>query len=212
MRAPQWFGLVEGDDAGAAVSTVADLAKAGQWVDLITLLKERLDLHPNMWRPGGTSLYTPLHQAAWHGAPVEVVAELIGLGAFRTLRTADGKRAIDIANEHGHQHLLDLLQPPVYHAVDKDVLPRLEQNLVNVIEDRIRPDIKTRLRHPPVEVLTEFPQGELWYPVPGMYGGFSISLRENHLYTESWTRVVEGSGRGHVITKHGAQLVRQGFV
>lgn len=55
-----------------------------------------------------------------------------------------------------------------------------------------------------------------WYAVPGMYGGFSYQLTENNgkplLISESWCRVVGGSGQRHEITIGGCILVEEGFV
>lgn len=44
--------------------------------------------------------YTPLHQAAWHGASLSVVGELLYIGADRGIRTNNKQQtALDIANE-----------------------------------------------------------------------------------------------------------------
>jgi len=55
-----------------------------------------------------------------------------------------------------------------------------------------------------------------WFPIPGMYGGFSYHLKvlENEmvLITESWCRVVGGSGQRHKITAQGIELLEEGFV
>jgi hypothetical protein len=40
----------------------------------------------NTTRPGGSSLYAPLHQAVHGGAPPEIVHRLIGRGAWRSYR------------------------------------------------------------------------------------------------------------------------------
>jgi hypothetical protein len=49
-----------------------------------------------------------------------------------------------------------------------------------------------------------------------MYGGFSYRLEsvgvEAKLVSESWCRVVGGSGQRHEITSAGSQLVEEGFV
>ena len=54
-----------------------------------------------------------------------------------------------------------------------------------------------------------------WFPVPGMYGGFSyqLFLEDNKLklISSSWSRIVGGSGQRHEITKDGL-LVKEGFV
>jgi hypothetical protein len=57
---------------------------------------------------------------------------------------------------------------------------------------------------------------ESWFPIPGMYGGFVYQLFERNgiplLITESWSRVVEGSGQKHEITVDKCSLVEEGFV
>ena len=56
----------------------------------------------------------------------------------------------------------------------------------------------------------------VWFAVPGMYGGFSYRLEkagvEPKLITESWSRVVDGSGQRHEITPTRSRLVEEGFV
>lgn len=192
---------------------LADLAKNGEWERMFALLQEHPDvLSANSWRPSGRSLFTPLHQAAWHGAGLREVERLIERGAWRTLRTADGRRAVDIARGRGHDHLLDILEPAPLRELDEDLLRLLDLNLAAVIEGRIRPHLDVVLRHPQCEVLTEVDGDGLWYPVPGMHGGFKIALREDHLYVESWMRTVGGSGQAHLITRDGAVLASVGFV
>ncbi len=55
-----------------------------------------------------------------------------------------------------------------------------------------------------------------WFAVPGMYGGFAYWFEEEgkaaKLITESWSRVVGGSGQRHEITADGSTLLDQGFV
>lgn len=56
---------------------------------------------------------------------------------------------------------------------------------------------------------------KLWFPVPGTYGGFAYQLVMEHatsvLITESWCRVVEGSGQAHRITTLTTELIAEGF-
>ncbi len=56
----------------------------------------------------------------------------------------------------------------------------------------------------------------MWFPVPGMYGGFKYYLQgsgdNTKLISESWCRVAGGSGQQHEITSEGSKLVAQGFV
>jgi hypothetical protein len=55
-----------------------------------------------------------------------------------------------------------------------------------------------------------------WFAVTGMYGGFNYRLIEKdghlELITESWSRVVGGSGMRHSITEKEIILREAGFV
>lgn len=212
-RVPRWQGVVcAAAERSDPRERLADIAKAGDWDRAFALLHERPHvLSANSWRPSGASNFTPLHQAAWHGASVPVVERLVELGAWRTLRAGNGRRPVDIARQHGHDHLLDVLEPAPLRKVDEDVLGRLDLHLAAVVEGRIRPQLDAQLRHPQSEVLTEVEGHMLWYPIPGMYGGFRVELREDHLYVESWIRIVGGSGQAHLVTRDGAVLARAGF-
>ena len=56
----------------------------------------------------------------------------------------------------------------------------------------------------------------LWFAIDGMHGGFRFwwdpSAKRLRLMTESWSRVVAGSGQLHEVTAVGARLLGQGFV
>jgi hypothetical protein len=93
----------------------------------------------------------------------------------------------------------------------------LDGHLADVIDSRIRGvlydgrDPRQVLRYPPVEILHEVPGQRLWFPVPGMYGGFDITLMEEFLDVQSWCRVAGGSGHEYLITTEGAILVAERF-
>jgi hypothetical protein len=203
---------------------LADAAKAGRWAEVF----EVLDLQwvsVNQWRLGGTSWFTPLHQAAWHGASASVVTGLLERGALRSLPARDGHTPYDVAVLRGQDHLLQLLDSRA--SLSPELPPEraadLDRGLASVIDGRLRlPEgiaesygkpLEDCLRYPPVAVLPECPDQRLWFAVPGMYGGFSIALmKSNYLYVESWMRVVGGSGQAHVVTHEGVTLVDEGFV
>lgn len=195
---------------------MCDAARDGRWADLLTLLDENDEL-VNSSRPDGPSLYAPLHQAAYNGAPREVVEALLHRGAWRTLRNADGERAVDVARRLGQRRLLRALEPVVLHEVPADVLFALQRHLHDVIRGRITvlPDWDT-LRLPELEPLLELAAASYWFPVPGMYGGFACTLEArgalSSLTVESWCRVAGGSGQRHLVTATGATLVDEGFV
>jgi len=70
------------------------LAYDGQWKDVLALLGQQPDLANAASTGKG---YTPLHQAAWHGAGLPVIGALLALGADRRLSTKEGETARDIA-------------------------------------------------------------------------------------------------------------------
>ena len=193
---------------------LADAARDGRWRTVLALLRdEDKHLDPNRWRVGGRSWFTPLHQAAWHGAPPDVVEELISLGSSRTLPTSAGQRALDIALEKGHAELKRSLEPVMRNGVSGHVLAMLDRHLAALVEDRIRPQLTIQLRPLTTAILTERePGASIWFPVPGMYGGFNVRLETSYLDVKSWSRIVGGSGQAHVITEKGSTLVAEGFV
>ncbi len=220
-----WPGVLEPtllkDEVVTRNHRLADSAKAGRWPEVF----EVLDLNwvsVNQWRLGGSSWFTPLHQTAWHGAPTSVVSDLLARGALRGLPARDGRTPYDVANAHGHTHLLELLTPPLTRLTPSRA-EDLNRGLASVIDGRLRlPEgiaesygkpLEECLRYPPVAVLPECPEQRMWFAVPGMYGGFSIRLMDGlFLYVESWIRVVGDSGEAHVVTHEGVTLVDEGFV
>jgi hypothetical protein len=219
-----WTGFLEPSLLQPAVvergTRLADAAKAGRWDEVTSVLGEPL-VSPIQWRFGGESWFTPLHQAAWQGAPESVVASLVERGALRSLRARDGRTPYDVAADRGHDHLLAALSaPPSPLAPER--IAALDAGLALVIDGRLTlpggiaesygKPLRECLRYPPAEVLHEAPGEGVWFPVPEMYGGFSVRLMRGYLYVESWIRVVGGSGQAHVVTHEGVTLVDEGFV
>lgn len=95
---------------------LADAAKMHSWQQVLDTLKEYPDL-VNATRPNGTSLYTPLHRAAHGGAPVDVVEQLVALGASVTAQNAKGERPVDVARRRSQLHLVEILEPPTAPVV-----------------------------------------------------------------------------------------------
>lgn len=194
-----------------ASHALADAAKRYDWNQVLRLL-ENPDLNVNGWRVGGKSGYTVLHQAAHGGAPLEVVQAILKRGAFRTQRTTGGDRAVDIARQRGHQHLLEVLQPAPLMTVSSEKLTLIEGYLHQVIRERdgVQELLEqSRMRLPPLEALTEIPGHHLWFPVPGMYGGFHIRLGqvadEPVCIVDSWIRIVGGSEERRLVSTGGIQ-------
>lgn len=231
-----WRGVLDltllHEHAVVAYHRFADAAKAGDWSVVLQMLNDpTLEVDINWWRPGGTAWFTVLHQAAWHGAPVNVVASLIRHGALLNLKESRGRTAHDVFQDwehdlypgvaagidaHSHTVLARLLEPPA-PTLAPDEIRALDNYLADVIDGRISVLFDGRnprkvLRYPPVDILHEVTDQHFWFPVPGMYGGFDIRLQDDFLDVKSWCRVVGGSGQEHVITAAGAILVDEGFV
>lgn len=229
-----WAGVLEpsmlSEPVVDARHRLANAARAGDWPAVLDLLGggsgdmgfKDIPLNPNQWRPGSRKWFTPLHQAAWHGAPESVVATLIDLGALKSLQDAKGRTAHDVAVERQQASALIELLKPRPSPLGEQRVALLDRYLTEVIDGRVRegnldqdyPDRDPRkvLRYPPVGVLHEAPHGAVWFPIPGMYGGFLISLRQGYLESSSWCRVAGGSGQLHLITEKGVVLADEGFV
>jgi hypothetical protein len=214
-RNAEWPGVADRTAFNQAVvdagDRLADAARAGAWDSVFAVLGENW-VGPNHWRTGGQSLYAPLHQAAWHGAPLDVVVRLLDAGAWRSLREAAGKRPVDIARERGHLHLLDVLAIADPSERELAKYSTWDQHLHALIGERTRSLDPVPYRDVPTELVAIEDIRPLWFPYPQMYGGFSISVYQGRLFVESWCRVAEGSGQAHVITERGCVLVDEGFV
>lgn len=215
-----WDGIVRSgtlkDDETRVRQQLADAAKNYDWKVLLALLDQRPEL-VNTTRPGGTSLYAPLHQAAHGGAPIEIVQTLINVGAWRTLQNVTGERPLDVAEKRGHGHLRGILTPELRRHVPLGVLLKIQSYFYAVIRGRAERLVEEHgLRLPELEPLLELEKRQIWFAVPGMYGGFSYRLEaegvDAKLVSESWCRVVGGSGQRHEITAAGSRLVEEGFV
>jgi hypothetical protein len=204
------------DSAVAERQAVADAARDYDWARLLELLAVEPRL-VNSTRLDGPALFAPLHLAAHGGAPEEVVERLIEMGAWRTLRSAAHERPVDIARRRGHAHLLSRLEPESEHEVPPLVLARIQRYFHEVIRGRAARLVReASLRLPELEPLLELRLPRMWFTVPGMYGGFGYKLEASGasslLVSESWSRVVGGSGQRHLISAAGITLVDEGFV
>ena len=195
---------------------LADAAKHGDWPTVLESLSKRRQWI-NSTRPSGPSWFAPLHQAARIGAPVTVAQQMITLGAWRTHQNARGERPLDVANRRGHRHLLKILAPEYKRHVPLGVLLKVQAHFHTIIRDRADSLIEEHgLRLPELEPLLELDGPKIWFAVPGMAGGFSYWLEADGVQptviSESWCRVVGGSGQRHEITARSSQLVDEGFV
>ncbi|SHN47679.1 ankyrin repeat domain-containing protein [Cryptosporangium aurantiacum] len=204
----EWIGTTRSGSVNdwvvQARTQLADAAKQADWGTVFTVLDE----HPafvNAFRLDGRSWYTPLHQAAYAGAPREVIDRLIAVGAWRGLRTNKGERPVDVAVRRGHARLSDLLDPPDVLNISDETLHVLQRRLHEVIWGIAQQLVaENSLRLPELGVMREMENPHLWFAVPGMMGGFHLKLlqvgREAQLYAQSGSRMDFGPGRMHVIT------------
>ncbi|MFJ9916843.1 hypothetical protein [Actinacidiphila glaucinigra] len=209
-RTPKWDaardrGMLHEDEA-ARRDELADAARNGNWPRVMNIVYRK----PNAWpdtqgwanavRLNGKRHYTPLHQAAWHGAPVDVVEFLLNNGAWRTLRTSTGQRPVDIAQERGHHHLTRLLQPEIKHRVASDVVAALQGNLHALMSEYDEPAPRY-LRLPEVGVLTELDPPAYWIRITG--GIFAIELRGLELNVQAIGKMDYGKHPTFRITTDG---------
>jgi hypothetical protein len=180
----------------------SDRARDADWNGVF----EELGRNPrwvNLPRPGNRSGFTLLHQAAWHGADFAVVSRLIAHGAWRTQRTRDGRRAVDVAREQGHTHLLELLEPVVVRQLPSppDALERHFHSLLRETTGRCFEEIEHLL--PPLSPLTEGPAVEIAFRVVGMMGGFTYRLEEDVLHVHGHSRMDADDGDHYRVTLKG---------
>ncbi|MFC6742118.1 ankyrin repeat domain-containing protein [Methylobacterium tardum] len=217
-----WDGITKSGtlpEASAAIRhRLADAAERYDWTETLSLLADHADL-VNTTRPDGSALFAPLHHAAHGHAPREVCAALIEAGAWRMLKNARWERPIDIAERCGHSDIVEILRPVLRRTVPLGVLTAMQHHFHAIIRGRVSDLVrKNALRLPELGPLLELsPEAEpIWFAVPGMYGGFSYQLRLDVptpvLISESWCRVVGGSGQRHEITATGSRLIGEGFV
>lgn len=226
-NAPLWPGVMDrsllGNRQAQAALYLADMAKRGKWSTVIREL-DRGDhvVDIKAWRPGGKTWLTVLHQAGWHGASADVASWLIEQGALRSQPDAAGRTAYELAVQHRRpDELLEVLKPPA-SPLDPDRIAALNAQLTAVIDDLIQQlfrggDLRQMFRYPPVEVLHELPGKQLWFPVPYLWGGFRVGLRDNDIELFGGYRELDPIGQVHVatvgyrITAEGPSQVYEGY-
>jgi ADP-ribosylglycohydrolase/protein-tyrosine phosphatase len=215
-----WDGITQpvllNEEAQKLRQRLSDAAKNYDWEKMLKILSQSPE-SVNITRPDGTSLYAPLHQAAHGGAPVEVVEQLLKIGAWRTLQNAKGERPIDVAVRQQKPHLYSVLKPQYKRHIPLGILLKIQQHFHEVIRGRIRElNYADGLRLPELEPLLEFKEAKAWFAVPGMYGGFHYWLEADGvdalLIAESWCRVAGGSEQRHEVNSAGSRLTDEGFV
>lgn len=171
---------------------------------------------------------------------IQFVPETLELGPFLFFGSPAGQPLPDISRLGIARHTKgdaqgykaerpDLRVVPKSHFFRLDTLDQVFAALfehpageVPGLEESFRALIHARLNEFGIDVPGELPRlsGPLptedapaWFPVPGMYGGFSYwGQLEGGLIVESWSRLVGGSGERHQVTADGHVLVDRGFV
>jgi hypothetical protein len=148
----------------------------------------------------------------WHHAAI--IEQLLALGAWRTLRSAQGERPVDIARRRDRPDSAVILEPDLRSPSPTTVLPPIQRNFHLLIRERAARLIDEQaLRLPELEPLLALLEGRFWFPVPGMYGGFRYWLDRLAdapvLLAENWSRVVGGSGQLHAVSSHGYLLITE---
>lgn len=221
VRPLLWHGHTSDQFYGELRHQVCDYTKSSNWpklLDFVERNREHTAGFINTTRPGGKALFAPLHHAAWNGAPVEVVQRLVDLGAWRTLRCSDDRLPLDIAKRQNHKHLLQVLTPLYKRDISLREIRVIQIYFHAVIRGRADHCVKEfNLRLPELEPMLEYSDKNFWFTVPKMAGGFHYWLEKNTaekttLMTESWCRMVGGSGERHEITSTSVRLVESGFV
>ncbi|KAL6067089.1 Ankyrin repeat domain-containing protein [Balamuthia mandrillaris] len=219
-------------DAVKARHDALDAAQESRWDDLLMLLHEDATISPNIWRlagteeggelrkeqEGDTAFWTPLHYAAFAGASTEVIEDVLSFGAWKSVRNGQGKRPVDLAKMQNHPAIIPLLEPQFQVAIPQEDLELIQKRFHELIHKIASSFVtKEKLRLPELEPVAETGT-TFWFPVPGMYGGFSYRFQKKEaeeggfvLISESWCRVVEGSGQRWEVTKDSLKLLAEGF-
>ena len=191
------------------------VAETADWSGLLAFLQRNRELvNSPLYNQRNWS--TLLHQAVRLEAGQATVRDLIDLGALRTIRDSNGRRPVDAATNAQLLHLTALLKPKVKSKVDVRTLFMIQELFHGLTRATIRIFCSGQeLWLPQLSILTEPGQAAIWFPIPGMYGGFRCWLDETGespaLIAESFCRIVDGSGRRHRITSNEVILVETGF-
>ena len=174
-------------------ASLANAAYVGHWSRVIKHVQTGSREYNQRWincvRMGNNPKYeisgfTPLHQAAYLGAPVDVVKRLISMGAWRMARTLrepeKDMTPLDIARSAGFEHLYEILSPLIKHTIPFVTILALEQQLHILIQHEAEADERLKnLRLPDLTVLLEFEVMEMWFPMTSLSA--EVSGHFNHM-------------------------------
>lgn len=191
-----WDGILLPRDqyspaAVKARDALTDAAKSGDWRRTLSQVRNDYTVGVNTWRIGGESLFTPLHHAAYLGAPKETVSELLTLGGVRSLPTAHGELPIDLAKRRGHDHLVQLLDPFYRPGTPiGDDLSKINDNL-NELLSVLTADFRGEHKLRPFDIRLIQEEGgpvEASFTAPGMYGSVRIGFFWGRAHVEYASR------------------------
>ena len=196
------------DDLVRTHDQIDEFGKNGCWSELLEILNMHKSLINSSKLPVKNkgqppSLLMPLHYAAFGGAPKEIFEQLIKFGAYKCMKTAAGETAYDIAKTKGlNPDILELLEIPEKVKQNSIEIEKMEKGLHKVIIERVEELIEDNGQSLPQLALL-YEKGSFYYPVPGMFGGFSITEHEKGIRSDSLIRICEGSEQTHVIDRKG---------
>jgi len=168
-------------------------------------------------QPDEKTDYTLLHHAAEQGN-TNAIGTLLDLGASKSIVDMNGRIPYDLIKDfYEHEEMYEMLRPISIKEEDETVLNKIQYNLHSLIMEIAGDPVRNHeLRLPQIRVLLEHLDCNMWFPIPGMYGGFNVMFNNDSegvfLIAESWSRIAEGSGMRHKINQYGTSLIDEGFV
>jgi hypothetical protein len=165
-----WDGVTRVESLPDAVAKVrqqlADAAKGSCWPTVFAILRDHPEM-VNCSRPGSTSRWALLHQAAYNRAEVDVVERLVGLGAWRTLQNDRGERPVDLAVRENYTELLPPLTPQYFADVPCGILLKIQEHFHRLILGWEREWVAEHaIRLPELEPLLEMKKPVVEFLVP----------------------------------------------
>jgi hypothetical protein len=195
---------------------VKQFVKAKKWDKVIKILEKKREIHygcdfVNVSLKGIPTFRTVLHEAALQSCSKEIFDKLLSFGASKSLKTNDGETAYDIAKRLGlNGDILHILSFPGDIMKNEDSMIKMQTALHRLMRDRVAYCLdKDKVHMPQLVYFYEF--GQLYFEVPGWYGGFDLEEHKNGIQVKSMSRVCEGSKERHIISFSGkVELIAEG--